>query len=74
MNLLLTITGLGMGGAENQVVNLADKFASKGHQVTIAYMLQPDLVKPKNPSVNLVWLGGTKSPVGMLKALVNLVR
>lgn len=74
MNILLTITGLGMGGAENQVVNLADKFASKGHRVTIAYMLQPDLVKPKKPSVNLVWLGGTKDPVGMLKALINLVR
>jgi len=73
-NILLTITGLGMGGAENQVVNLADKFASKGHQVTIAYMLQPDLVKPKKPNVNLVWLGGTKDPVGMLKALINLVR
>lgn len=74
MKIILTITGLGMGGAENQVVNLADKFASKGHQVTIAYMLQPDLMKPKNPSVNLVWLGGTKDPVGMLKALINLVR
>lgn len=74
MSVLFVITGLGMGGAENQVVNLADKFASKGHQVTIAYMLQPDLVKPKNPSVNLVWLGGTKDPVGMLKALINLVR
>lgn len=74
MNILLTISGLGMGGAENQVVNLADKFASKGHQVTIAYMLQPALVQPKNPSIKLVWLGGTKSPVGMLKALVNLVR
>lgn len=74
MKIIYLITGLGMGGAENQVVNLADKFASKGHQVTIAYMLQPDLVKPKNPSVNLVWLGGTKDPVGMLKALINLVR
>lgn len=74
MKVLFVITGLGMGGAENQVVNLADKFASKGHQVTIAYMLQPALVQPKNPSVNLVWLGGTKDPVGMLKALINLVR
>lgn len=74
MNILLTITGLGMGGAENQVVNLADKFASKGHEVTIAYMLQPALVQPKNSNVKLLWLGGTKDPVGMFKALINLVR
>lgn len=74
LEIFLTITGLGMGGAENQVVNLADKFAAKGHQVTIAYMLQPALVQPKNPNVKLVWLGGNKSLIGVLKALVSLVR
>lgn len=68
------ITGLGMGGAENQVVNIADKFAEKGIDVTIAYMLEPVIVKPKNENVKLVWLGGTKSAFGVFTALKNLVQ
>ncbi len=74
MNILYVITGLGVGGAENQVVNLADKFAEKGFDVTIAYMLLPVMVEPKNKNVQLVWLGGTKSPFGMFTALNNLVK
>lgn len=72
-NVLLTITGLAMGGAENQVVSLADQFAQQGLDVTIAYVLQPAVVLPKNPRVRLIWLGGTKSPLGILKACKNLV-
>lgn len=63
-----------MGGAENQVVNLADKLADKGFDVTIAYMLEPVMVEPKNKNVKLVWLGGTKSAIGMLTSLKNLVK
>lgn len=74
MSVLFVITGLGMGGAENQVVNLADKIADKGFDVTIAYMLEPVMVEPKNKNVKLVWLGATKSPFGMLTALKNLVK
>ncbi|MDH1622350.1 glycosyltransferase [Pseudomonas chengduensis] len=74
MTVLFVITGLGMGGAENQVVNLADKFAEKGLDITIAYMLEPVMVEPKNKNVKLVWLGGTKSAVGMLTSLKNLVK
>lgn len=73
MTVLFVITGLGMGGAENQVVNLADKFAEKGLGITIAYMLEPVMVEPKNKNVKLVWLGATKSPLGMFAALKNLV-
>lgn len=74
MKIIYLITGLGMGGAENQVVNLADKFAEKGLDVTIAYMLEPVMVEPKNKHVKLVWLGGTKSAIGMLTSLKNLVK
>jgi glycosyltransferase involved in cell wall biosynthesis len=72
--IIFVITGLAMGGAENQVVNLADKFSEKGLDVTIAYMLEPVMVEPKNKNVKLVWLGGTKSAIGMLTALKNLVK
>lgn len=74
MKLIFLITGLGMGGAENQIVNLADKFADKGLDITIAYILQPVMVEPKNENVKLVWLGGTKSPFGIFTALKNLVK
>lgn len=74
MKILLVITGLGMGGAENQVVNLADSFASRGHKVTLAYILEPALVLPRSEQVKVVWLGGTKSTLGMVKAYANLVK
>lgn len=73
MNIIFVITGLAMGGAENQVVNLADKLSEKGLHVTIAYMLKPVMVNPKSECVKMVWLGGTKSPLGMLTAFKNLI-
>lgn len=72
MNILFVITGLAMGGAENQVANLADAFASRGHKVTLAYMLKPALVLPCTEKVKVAWLGGTKSILGMVKAYANL--
>ena len=74
MKILLVITGLAMGGAENQVCNLADKLASRGYQVKIAYILQPVIVQPKSENIELIWLGGKKSPQSMLKAFINLIK
>ena len=39
MNLLYLITGLGMGGAEKVITNLADNMADLGHDVTLVYMV-----------------------------------
>lgn len=74
MKILLVITGLGMGGAERQVCDLADKLASRGYQVKIAYILQPVIVQPKSENIELIWLGGKKSPLSMLKAFINLIK
>lgn len=63
-----------MGGAENQVVNLADTFTARGHQVTLAYILDPAIVAPHSNVISLVWLGGTKSVWGMFKAYMNLAK
>lgn len=71
--IIFVITGLGMGGAECQVCNLADKLASRGYQVKIAYILQPVIVQPKSENIELVWLGGKKSPLSMFKAFINLI-
>lgn len=73
-SLLLVITGLGMGGAERQVCDLADKLASRGYQVKIAYILEPVIVQPKSENIELIWLGGKKSPLSMLKAFINLIK
>lgn len=74
MKILIVITGLGMGGAESQVVSLANEFASRDYKVTLAYILEPALVLPRSEQVKVVWLGGTKSPSGMLKAYANLAK
>ncbi|WP_181317579.1 glycosyltransferase [Photobacterium kishitanii] len=57
MKILLVITGLGMGGAENLVVNLADKYVEQGHEVVIAYAFGDAVVTPKNENIQLVSLG-----------------
>lgn len=74
MKIVLVITGLGMGGAERQVCDLADKFFSRGYQVKIAYLLKPVVVKPKNENIELIWLGGGKTPVSMFNALIKLIK
>jgi glycosyltransferase involved in cell wall biosynthesis len=63
-----------MGGAENQVVNLADELAARGHKVTLAYLVKPALVEPSNKQIKVVWLGGSKTFFGMVKAYINLAK
>lgn len=74
MNVLFVITGLTMGGAETQVVSLADKLSQKGVDVTIAYLVGPVVVKPKDKNVKLIWLGGRKSHWSMFSALGRLIK
>lgn len=71
MKILLVITGLSMGGAENVVVNLADELVKRGHTVKIAYLTGPALVLPANSDVEVISIGmtGAKS---FLTAFVKL--
>lgn len=54
MKILLVITGLGMGGAEHVVVNLADELVKLGHKVKIAYLTGDVIVSPKNLDIELI--------------------
>lgn len=54
MKILFVITGLGMGGAEHVVVNLADELVKLGHEVKIAYLTGDVLVSPKSFDVELI--------------------
>lgn len=54
MNILYLITGLGLGGAEKVVCDLADQMSNLGHEVKIAYLTGEILVRPKNVNVDII--------------------
>lgn len=56
MNILYLITGLGLGGAEKVVCDLADQMSAVGHQVKIAYLTGGVIVRPKNTNIDLISL------------------
>lgn len=68
---MLVITGLGVGGAERQVVDLADAFASAGHAVHILTLTGPIALRPRDPSVGITCMGVRKSPWGLWRACMS---
>lgn len=64
----LIITGLGMGGAERQVCDLADQFSAKGHEVLLIAMTGEALNRPQSAKIEVVELGMAKTPIGFIKA------
>ena len=61
MKIALLITGLGMGGAERQVCDLADNFSMLGHQVLLISIVGKSVTRPQLPAVDVVELGMAKS-------------
>ena len=77
MKILLLITGLGVGGAETQVTELASQFAERGDTVMLAFMTGEPEVLPRHPAVTVCSLGMHNSVSGMLtgyRALRRLVK
>ncbi|TDB60658.1 glycosyltransferase [Photorhabdus khanii] len=68
MKITLVITGLGMGGAERQVCNLADQFIQIGHQVLLISLTGTALNLPTNPAIKVKQLGMRKTPWSFLRA------
>ena len=56
MNILYVITGLGLGGAERVVVDLADQMNALGHTVKIAYLTGEVLVRPASDKIEIIAL------------------
>lgn len=54
MKILYVITGLGQGGAERVVCDLADSMAILGHEVKIAYLTGEVLTHPVNKNIELI--------------------
>ncbi len=74
MKILFLITGLGIGGAEKQVCDLADKFIQLGHQVKLV-SLSPFFAEqtlPKEGEVKVVSLDMAKTLSGLFKAYIEL--
>ena len=63
MKIALLITDLGMGGAENQVVSLADRFAALGHSVLLIALTGNILVSPRDGTVKVICLNMHKTPL-----------
>lgn len=74
MKILLLITGLGVGGAERQVVDLADAFVAAGHDVFVVYLGGVAALRPADPRVQLMSLGMTRTPLGVWRAAMALRR
>lgn len=72
MRILLVITGLGVGGAERQVVDLADTFARLGHRVRIVYLTGEAKVQPASSDIPVESLEVSNTPAGLLKAVWRL--
>ena len=72
MKILFVITGLGVGGAERQVVDLADRFTALGHQVKIVYLTGPALVKPSSSAVSIIGLSMQKRIIDFFYAYLKL--
>jgi glycosyltransferase involved in cell wall biosynthesis len=72
MKILFIITGLGVGGAERQVLSLAECFAAKGHNVKIAYLVEPAVLRAKVSSIEIIPLGLRKNPFSLINTLCNL--
>lgn len=68
MKLMFVITGLGMGGAERQVCDLADQFAAKGHEVLLISMTGETVNRPQSAKIEIVELSMAKTPLGFIKA------
>lgn len=68
MKIIMLITGLGMGGAERQVCDLADQFAAKGHEVLLISMTGETVNRPLSANIEVAELSMAKTPIGFIKA------
>lgn len=70
MKICFVTTGLGVGGAEKQVCDLADKFCDEGHEVLIVAITGEVQVCPKRTSIKIVKMSASKSFSSILRALL----
>ncbi len=67
MKILMVITSLNVGGAERQVVDLADKLVERGHIVKIVYLTGRAAIFPQNSSIEII-------PLNLIFSLNNFIK
>ena len=72
MKVLFVITGLAIGGAERQVIDIADRLFDLGHHVTIVYLTGPVLMRPNSDGISILGLDMKKSLIGFIHAYLKL--
>jgi glycosyltransferase involved in cell wall biosynthesis len=73
MRIVYVLTSLGMGGAERQVLALADRMAERGHHVSIM-VLRPVLKEQWPTALPVIHLNMSKNPIIFLAALAKARR
>ncbi|EHV5552250.1 glycosyltransferase [Vibrio vulnificus] len=71
MKIIFVITGLGMGGAEVQVCNLANSLSKLGHNITIITLIEEAKVLP-DAEVRVISLGMEKNIFSVLSSSLKL--
>jgi glycosyltransferase involved in cell wall biosynthesis len=71
MKILYVVTGLGLGGAEKVVVDLADQMLERGHEVKIIYLRGNPEVKPRSNRIELIGLC-FENPIDFFNAFKKL--
>lgn len=74
MKILYIITGLGLGGAEKQLVSLADCFVEAGHDVSIISLNSDIKTKPCSPKIRISQLNLSKNPFSFLRASIHYLK
>ena len=74
MKIAMVITGLGMGGAERQVCDLADQFIRLGHHILIISMPGEIRNRPHSTAADIVSLQMRKTPFSVFKAYWQAIR
>lgn len=70
MRIIYVITGLGLGGAERVVVQLAESMAEKGHIIKIVHLKNIVEVRPLNGNIEIINLN-LEAPLDFFKASIK---
>lgn len=74
MRIVLLITGLGMGGAERQVTDLADTFVKRGNDVLLIYLTGKAVLLPTQLEVKVVGLGMRRTALEFVRVYLEVAR
>jgi len=73
MRIVYMLTSLGMGGAERQVLELADRMVLRGHTVVLL-VLRPGLAEEWPTALDVIHLGMHRSPLSVIAGMAKARR